>query len=350
MKTPETPNTIHGRLLEAVHISGYTFERACSELEWLLEQDRWKEVGRGFDDINTFLATLDLSGFRIVVERRQKLAKKLEAIEASQRATARALGVDHRTIGHDLAGENSPPPDPAHAAPSLPAGENSPPESFVQASGREVAEEAEAKREAEARRRATDEKREQERAENQEKVDATSAPEELVGVYSTIVVDPPWDWGDEGDVNQMGRAKPGYASMSIEELRAFPIPKWAASDAHIYLWITNRSLPKGFDLLDAWGFRYITAITWGKPGFGMGNYFRGQTEHLLFGVRGSLGLRRKDVGTWFSAERGPGGHSSKPDEAYALIRSCSPGPRLNVFGRRERDGFVNWGAEVGDAA
>ena len=98
----ETPNTVHGRLLEAVHISGYSFERACSELEWLLDEDRWKNIGHGYDDINAFLTTIDLSEFRIAIDQRKKLAKRLKDIEASQRATAKVLGVDETTVRRDL--------------------------------------------------------------------------------------------------------------------------------------------------------------------------------------------------------------------------------------------------------
>ena len=143
-------------------------------------------------------------------------------------------------------------------------------------------------------------------------------------VFSCIVLDPPWDWGDEGDCDQLGRARPTYVTMPIEEVQNLPIGQLSAQDCHLYLWITNRSLPKGFGLLEAWGFRYITLLTWLKPHFGMGNYFRGQTEHVLFGVKGSLPLLRKDAGTWFSADRGPDGHSSKPEEFYELVESCSP--------------------------
>ena len=100
--TAETPNTVHGRLLEAVHISGYSFERACSELEWLLQEDRWQKVGGGFDDINAFLSTIDLSEFRIAIDQRKKLAKQLQDIEASQRATAKLLGVSPDTINRDV--------------------------------------------------------------------------------------------------------------------------------------------------------------------------------------------------------------------------------------------------------
>jgi N6-adenosine-specific RNA methylase IME4 len=160
--------------------------------------------------------------------------------------------------------------------------------------------------------------------------------------FQTIVLDPPWDWGDEGDVDQFGRGRPTYQTMPIDELRDMPIADLATANAHIYLWITNRSLPKGFALLDAWGFRYVTALTWCKPSIGMGNYFRGSTEHLLFGVRGSLPLIERNVGTWFEAPRGSR-HSEKPSEFYQIVERCSPGPWLDVFSRSERPGWVSWG-------
>jgi N6-adenosine-specific RNA methylase IME4 len=158
--------------------------------------------------------------------------------------------------------------------------------------------------------------------------------------YQTIVLDPPWSPEDEGDVDQIGRAQPTYATMPIAAIEALPVGDDAADNCHIYVWITNRSLPKGFALLKAWGFRYVTTLTWCKPSIGVGNYFRNNTEHVLFGVRGSLPLTVQDIGTWFEAPRGPDGHSSKPDAFYELVRRASPGPRAEWFGRQERDGFV----------
>lgn len=193
------------------------------------------------------------------------------------------------------------------------------------------------------KREKKEQKREQQRNENRAKISSTSEPEKLTGCYSTIVIDPPWDWGDEGDNDQLGRARPDYSTMSIDELKELPVGDLSDDNAHIYLWITNRSLPKGFDLLEAWGFRYITVITWVKPHFGMGNYFRGQTEQILFGVKGSLPLNRKDQGTVFNAKRGPNGHSSKPVELYDLIESCSPGPYLEMFSRADRKDWIHWG-------
>ena len=199
----------------------------------------------------------------------------------------------------------------------------------------------------EAKRAIKEDRREQRRQANAEKVAAVADPLEVGAKFATILIDPPWDWGDEGDVNQMGRAKPDYSTMGISELLALPVGDLADVDCHIYLWITNRSLPKGFDLLAQWGFRYVTCLTWVKPHFGMGNYFRGQTEHILFGVKGSQALRRHDVGPVFHAERGPNGHSSKPSMIYELIESCRPGPYLEMFSRCERSGWATWGESNG---
>ncbi|MBF0400746.1 MAG: hypothetical protein HQL90_08260 [Magnetococcales bacterium] len=196
------------------------------------------------------------------------------------------------------------------------------------------------------KRELKEEKREERRQENAAKIQETVATAsqsilESDAKFSTIVIDPPWDWSDEGDQDQLGRARPDYATMTLDQLMDLKIP--ADDDCHLYLWTTNRSMPKAFRLLEKWGFRYITCLTWVKPSFGMGNYFRGQTEHVLFGVRGSLPLKRKDAGTVFHADRGPGGHSSKPVGFLPLVESCSPGPYLEMFSRSERTGWVAFG-------
>ena len=185
-------------------------------------------------------------------------------------------------------------------------------------------------------------KREEKRQENAEKIETLSTPLEAKGLFQTIVIDPPWDWGDEGDVNQFGRARPDYYTMSIEEIEKLPVGEIADENCHLYLWVTNRSLPKAFRLINAWGFRYVTCITWVKPSIGMGNYFRGDTEQILFAVKGSQPLKRHDVGTHFNAPRGDK-HSAKPDAFYNLVETCSFAPYIDIFGRREREGWSVWG-------
>ena len=194
-------------------------------------------------------------------------------------------------------------------------------------------------------RKAKDWEQDQKRADDAIRVEHVEDLRPLVGEieFSTIVVDPPWDFADERDVNQLGRARPAYHTLSIDEIKGQPIGRLASDNAHLYLWITNRSLFKGRELLEEWGFRYITVLTWIKPTMGMGNYFRGSSEQILFGIRGSLPLKRHDVGTWFAAPRPGTEHSAKPPEFDNLVESCSPGPYGRFFERSERDGWFSWG-------
>jgi hypothetical protein len=104
-----------------------------------------------------------------------------------------------------------------------------------------------------AHRDKKEQKREERRKENTALAAKTPDPLTIKAKFATITIDPPWDWGDEGDVNQLGRAKPDYATKPILELLKLPVPDLSDCDCHIYLWSTNRSLPKAFDLLEAWG-------------------------------------------------------------------------------------------------
>lgn len=204
-----------------------------------------------------------------------------------------------------------------------------------------------------AKREIKEAQREERREENRTRIEQVKEPSTMAAAgarFATILMDPPWDWGDENDGDQMGRARPDYGTMSLQQLMDLPVQDLADADCHLYLWITNRSLPKGFALLEKWGFRYVTCVTWCKPSFGMGNYFRGQTEQILFGVKGSQPLKRKDVGTCLHAPRGPQGHSSKPTEIYDLVESCSPGPYLEMFARSNHKDWTAWGAEADESA
>jgi N6-adenosine-specific RNA methylase IME4 len=339
----ERPDTVHGRLLEAVHISGYSFERACAELEWLLDEDRWRQIG--FEDGAAFVESVmgAFSAFRMAAEQKKKLAKKLTRV-ASQRAVAKVLGVGKTTVQRATADVGpSGPATPPEVAQNAPEKEDSGPNGPLPPSQFKVDPAQAAK--TPIKRKAKDAERQQKRDENAAKVVAVPNLSTVGAVFPTVVIDPPWAWEDEGDHEQLGRGRHTYKPMTFEELLAFPVGARAADNSHLYLWITNRSMPKGFALMERWGFRFVTILTWVKPSFGMGNYFRGQTEHVLFGVKGSLPLLRKDAGTVFQAPRGPNGHSSKPVEFYDLVESCSPGPYLEIFSRSQRVSWVTHGED-----
>jgi N6-adenosine-specific RNA methylase IME4 len=136
--------------------------------------------------------------------------------------------------------------------------------------------------------------------------------------------------------------------MSIDDLCAIGPP--ATDDAHLYLWTTNAFMREAHVIVDAWGFDVKTICTWvkmsneGRPSMKTGYYFRGATEHFLFGVRGSLRLR--DGATLPTAYLWPrAAHSVKPEAFYDLVEQASPGPYLELFARRNRLGWDTWGNE-----
>ena len=160
----------------------------------------------------------------------------------------------------------------------------------------------------------------------------------MAKAYKTIVADPPWRYSNRGTRNAAERH---YETMTIDELLALKLP--AAPDAHLYLWTTNSFIQDAFLVMDAWGFTYKTLLTWGKPQMGMGNYFRNNTEHVLFGVRGKMSVKRHNCLTLFMAPRTR--HSEKPARFYDIVESMSPGPYLEMFARRVRLGWEGWGDE-----
>ncbi len=173
--------------------------------------------------------------------------------------------------------------------------------------------------------------------------------------FTTFLADPPWRF-----INRTGKMAPEhrrlsrYGTLTTDEIATLPVSHITADTAHLYLWVPNALLPEGLRVMAAWGFGYKSNIVWhklrkdgGSDGRGVGFYFRNVTELLLFGVRGknarTLAPGRRQVNYIGSRKRE---HSRKPDEQYALIESCSPGPYLELFGRGLRPGWAVWGNEA----
>jgi len=158
--------------------------------------------------------------------------------------------------------------------------------------------------------------------------------------YRTILADPPWDIEQQG-----GRgASQHYPLMTLETIKRLRVQDVACDDAHLWLWVTNATLHAGREVMDAWGFTYKSCLTWVKPRLGLGVYLRNMTEHCLFGVRGKLPIQFKAQPSWLFAPLQE--HSHKPEEQYAIIERCSPGPYLELFARRYTQGWDVWGNEV----
>lgn len=173
--------------------------------------------------------------------------------------------------------------------------------------------------------------------------------------YRTVMADPPWPESGGGQVKR--GADRHYPLMTIKEIISLPVKDLAAPDSHLYLWVTNNYLPEGLIVMQAWGFRYITMITWakvdnaGRGQIGLGQYFRGMTEHCLFGVRGETEYKvehgtgkRLQGRTLIQVPKGR--HSEKPEELRHMAVKVSHAPRVELFARETFPGWDRFGNEV----
>jgi N6-adenosine-specific RNA methylase IME4 len=325
----------YGALREGVHIAGYTFERACSKLEWLLEHDRWRDVGDGFDDVNAFLASIKLDAFRPLAEQRKRIAQRIKELQpaASNRQIAKVLGVNRSTVDRDT-GANAPLADKKTSkinADQTDAGANAPPILAGADAAKLVAR--------------------KERAEEQHDENTATAARTVIvpaGKFGTVVIDPPWEMEKiERDVrpNQVAF---DYPTMTVGEIIAFRgvVDAVAADDCHLFLWTTQKFLPSAFKIIEAWDFRYVLEMVWHKGGgfqpIGLPQY---NIEFVLYARRGTPRfIDTKAFNCGFHGERRE--HSRKPDEFYDVIRRVTAEPRIDMFSRERREGFTQYGNEV----
>ena len=173
--------------------------------------------------------------------------------------------------------------------------------------------------------------------------------------FATILADPPWRFQNRtGKMAPEHRRLSRYGTLTLDDIARLPVATLAAEPAHLYLWCPNALLPEGLAVMAAWGFTYKSNLVWhkvrgdgGSDGRGVGFYFRNVTELILFGVRGrnarTLAPGRRQVNLIATRKRE---HSRKPDEQYALIEACSPGPYLELFARGVRANWATWGNEA----
>jgi N6-adenosine-specific RNA methylase IME4 len=166
------------------------------------------------------------------------------------------------------------------------------------------------------------------------------------GKFRCVVIDPPWPVKKS---ERTARPHQGntldYPIMTLEEIAALPIADLAEpAGCHVYLWVPQRFVLDGSRLFEAWGVHSHCQLTWVKP-TGMTPFsWQFNAEHVLFGWIGHLPILEKGHKITFEAPSIE--HSTKPAVFYERVRAVSPGPRLELFARKAREGFQVWGHEV----
>ena len=171
--------------------------------------------------------------------------------------------------------------------------------------------------------------------------------------YKVILADPPWRYSNSGIE---GAAEKQYPTMSDNEIMTLKIP--ADESAVLFLWATWPKLDIAMRVIKSWGFVYKSGLPWVKiqrdptidlfgeldikPSWGIGFWINGVSEPILIATKGKASPPDNPyVGLLCERMR----HSRKPENIYHIAETL-PGPYLELFTRRPRDGWDSWGNEI----
>ena len=168
--------------------------------------------------------------------------------------------------------------------------------------------------------------------------------------YNIIYADPPWKY-QSGKVR--GAVVNHYPVISLDELCAMPISKFAAENCALFVWVTFPKLEECFDVIKAWGFTYRTvAFVWVKQTkksggwfMGCGHWTRSNAEICLLATKGRPQRLSKSVRQLIVSPVEQ--HSKKPDIVRdRIVELVGDLPRLELFARKKAAGWDVWGNEV----
>lgn len=164
--------------------------------------------------------------------------------------------------------------------------------------------------------------------------------------YKIILADPPWEYKSKKTGRDMKHgASSKYPTMPLDDICDMNIKSISEKDSCLFLWATTPLLQEAFTVMDAWGFKYKTAIYWHKKtNGGLGYWFRGCVEMCLFGTKGKMKAFRCQEPNFISSASKK--HSQKPIEMYNLIESLDINPKIELFARDQRLNWDSWGNQI----
>lgn len=174
--------------------------------------------------------------------------------------------------------------------------------------------------------------------------------------YNIIYADPPWQYDNmkNNDPKMGGITYPVMPLQDIKDMRP-QIDNLADKDCCLFMWATMPKLREALEVIDSWGFTYITcAFTWVKLNpsgngiySGLGHWTNGNAELCLFAKRGHPKRLNKNVKQILMSPRAR--HSEKPHETRErIVNLLGDLPRIELFARHQIDGWDCWGNDVSD--
>ena len=165
--------------------------------------------------------------------------------------------------------------------------------------------------------------------------------------YSIVYADPPWQYNTNECVSKKSTLSKTnsevYPTMRLEDLKKINVKKIINDkECLLFMWVVSPMLKEGIELLESWGFSYITvAFVWYKQRHSMGHYTLAECELCILGKIGKIPTPRgsTNISQFLSQKRGD--HSSKPHEIRKRIMKMFPSQnKLEMFARGGIMGFL----------
>jgi len=171
----------------------------------------------------------------------------------------------------------------------------------------------------------------------------------LGGPFDIVVADPPWRFKSNSAARPGKNALSHYDCMTLAEIKALPVREIAAKDALLLLWVTVPFLRLGLEVVDAWGFEYVSELSWSKDRIGTGFWARNRHEPVLICKRGKFPCPKPAPFPDSVIEGQQREHSRKPDRLHEMVDAVPDWRglrKLEMFAREQRPGWTAWGNET----
>jgi N6-adenosine-specific RNA methylase IME4 len=183
----------------------------------------------------------------------------------------------------------------------------------------------------------------------------------IAGGFACIIADVPARFRSNSEARPGRNAMRHYTCHSMAAIATLPVRDIAAVDSLLFFWTTGPLISIGahIPVMRACGFEpSAMGFVWVKLNpkasssqfserdlfFGPGLTTRKNSEYVVLGRRGRPERLAKDVFEIIVAARRE--HSRKPSEVYRRIERYCAGPRIDLFARERRDGWVPYGDEA----
>ena len=176
--------------------------------------------------------------------------------------------------------------------------------------------------------------------------------------YNVIYADPPWSFSSK-ELQKYGGVRftsldKHYKTQKSSWIRSLPVKSIAADDCALFLWVTDAHLKEGIEVIESWGFKYITvAFVWkklsksGKTIANLGAWTMKNCELCLLGTKGSMLKYKKCNNCYQLVEAERLKHSQKPEEVRNRIDKIFPDvPKIELFARTKAPNWSSWGNEI----